>query len=386
MHALRTGLPLAAIMALAACKGAPGKASAGDAGVIRLKDEVAARAAAKQRAAMSCAEALPALPIESRDRGLPALLARCPVCDVSFEPLVALSRIDPDDGPGDDTPTAEQVLAVIDACGGLCSTRAREEIFDPLRQAHEGQAPSRPWRKLAEICPEAVGVDAHTLRFARGTWFALHQVVRALWSADLPTELAAARDAAVLEFPLPAYSAASTAIALPSLGGLMSWAPRIHVTIAAKEIRIGALAWVTVKDGALQLVDAPDQDYPGPAVALDQAAAAIATLRATLAAAPRPANAELAPVLIAPRALPARRIAEVVAAIGDGAFLAATTRMASGNAWPEPVGAAPIELVARAGAGVHTITLPATATARDLADALAAAHAQGHFRAHLVVK
>lgn len=365
-------------LALVACKSDGGKrdkatgAPARDAGLIRAEDVKAERAATRASATAACAEALATRSTAGPDRGLAALLARCGVCGVSFEPLVALSRIDPDDGPGPDVPTADEALAVLDACDAVCSTRARQELFEPLRAAHDGQAPSRPWRKLAEVCPDAIGVDARTRRFARGSWFALHQVVRALWSAEAPAAFTAARAAADLEFPLPPYSEASTALALPDVDGaaLAPWLPRVHLTVTDKDVRVGALPWVTADAGRLVLVPAPGDDYPGIAVPLPQLRAAVTALTAELGKTTRPANAALQPVILAPRGLPARRVAEVVAALGGGAYLGVTPRAPGAVAWSEPVGALAIELVADA-PGAAAVAVPADATAQDVATALA---------------
>ncbi|MCB9573639.1 MAG: hypothetical protein H6709_16285, partial [Kofleriaceae bacterium] len=392
---------------LGGCKGKDKHAS-DDTGVVRVADVKAERAQARRAATAACIDGLatPAPP-GALDGGLGALLDRCQVCGVSWQPVVALSRIDPDDGPGPDVPPADRAIAVLDACDALCSTRAREEIAGPMRDAAAGQAPSQPWRKLAEVCPDVMGTDARTIRFARGTWFALAEVGRALWSPDVTAAQAARRDAAALEFPLPPYSQVSTAVALPESDVLAPWLPRIGVTIAATELHVGALPWVEVTDGKLALVPAPGDAYPGVNVPLPSAAAALGDLRGALTGSKHRADADLSPVLLAPRAMPAARVLEVMAALPGPQFLAATRKTRGAEPWAEPLGAIPVSLaagpapagvprIAPTGLGADAATeiqsllaeaeghrdlsvlvLPAGATVSYLADALGAMHAGG---------
>jgi hypothetical protein len=284
---------------------------------------------------VACRTALAAPRAEDVDGGLGAVLAACTPCGVPWDPLIRISSIDPESS-ATALPEPVAVLDVLDACKTPCSSAARSEVGAALRQAD--RKPAAPWRKIAERCPGALQLDAHTRRFARGTWYALERI-------------AAAVPDATAEFPLPPFSEASTALALPRVDAVAPWHPRYHVTVAADMIHAGALPFVRVTRGGLSLVG---EDYPG--VKTD---------------APAPPAGEKI-VLIAPKSLRASRLLEVAAKLPAPVYLAATPHRHAAP-WPEPLGAIATPF-ATAGTGTK-VELPATATVSDVAAALAAAPA-----------
>ncbi|MCA9679527.1 MAG: hypothetical protein KC464_31135, partial [Myxococcales bacterium] len=108
--AVAAAVALAGLTTLGGCKGKDKHAS-DDTGVVRVADVKAERAQARRAATAACIDGLatPAPP-GALDGGLGALLDRCQVCGVSWQPVVALSRIDPDDGPGPDVPPADRAI------------------------------------------------------------------------------------------------------------------------------------------------------------------------------------------------------------------------------------------------------------------------------------
>lgn len=279
----------------------------------------------------------------SRAGGAAALLDGCTPCGVGWQPLVALSAFDPDVPPPDDLPAPTDVLAVLDACKASCTGTARTELTEILGEARIGKYPSKPWRKLAEACRGSLELDDRDRRYARGTWYALAQIAKALWSADVPAAVATARDAAPLEFALPPFSEASTALAVPKSDVLAAAPPRLHVTIDQATVRIGALPFVRLADGKAGLAPAPGTDYPGAEVGLDKLDHELAALVTESSKKPYSFDLSLAPVLIAPRGMPAKRLLEVLFRMpGSRAYLGATATKPAGNVWPEPLGAIPI--------------------------------------------
>jgi hypothetical protein len=280
----------------------------------------------------ACADALAAVPSPGHlDGGVAVLLDRCTPCGVSWRPLVALSSYDPDEPPTD-LPRADEVLAVLDACGATCVGRARDGAMDLLRAAWAGRTPAAPWKKIADRCDGALRVDAHTRRFARGTWYALDQLTRAVWRDDTPE----------VELPLPPLSEASTAFALPRVDRVAPWRPRVHVTITEDHVHVGVLPWVSLTAAGPALVPGPGVDYPGVRVEPDQLAAALTDVVRAVAGSRRRADAETRPIVIAPRAMPVARVLERIAGLPDRIHLAATPSLPGPTAWPEPVGAIPV--------------------------------------------
>ncbi len=293
--------------------------------------------ASRAEALAACTTAL-AAPRTGLDGGAGTLLAGCAPCGVSWTPLIMLSSFDPDGPAPESLPGAAAVLDVLDACQATCTGNARDALTSALRDAQAGKAPSKPWRKLAE-CKDALALDDRSERFARGTWYALAQIAKALWSADAPPALRAARDATPLEFPLPPLSESSTAIAVPHSDVLAAVPPRILVTIDQGAVRLGALPYVKLDAAGATLLTTAAPDYPGPLVPLETLDHQIAEI----VEASRALDLTVSPALIAPRGMPARRLIEVLARMpGSRAYLAATPATPPHAPWPEPIGAIPI--------------------------------------------
>jgi hypothetical protein len=76
------------------------------------------------------------------------------------------------------------------------------------------------------------------------------------------------------------------------------------------------------------------------------------------------------PIVIAPRAMRASRVLEVIGELPEPVYLAATPKTRIAEPWAEPVFAIPVALAWRP-EGAEPLMLPASSTVADLAEALA---------------
>jgi hypothetical protein len=284
-----------------------------------------------------------------------AALRHCRPCGVSFEPLVALSSTDPDEVPKG-LPGPVEVLEILDACRATCQGTARTEVAELLRSAQDGHTPAAPWRRMAERCDGALRTDEHTLRYARGTLYALDQIARAIWADDAPAAAKQLRDSPP-RFPLPPLTAASTGYAFPRVDAIGDQRLDLHVTISESQIHTGSLPWLVLTRDGPQLDDGVgSDDYPGDEISHDDLVKRIIGGRAAL--------------LIAPRKLRASRVLEVIDGVDASFYLATTPKTRGAEPWAEPVFSIPVVL-ATGPEGAEPLMLPASSTVADLAEALA---------------
>jgi hypothetical protein len=295
-----------------------------------------------------------------------AALRTCRPCGVSFAPLVALSSTDPDEVP-EGLPGPVEVFEILDACQATCQGTARTEVAELLRSAQEGHTPAAPWRRIADKCEGALRLDKSSVPFARGTWYALDQIKRAIWADDAGAWVTPLRDDPPV-FPLPPLTQASTGYAMPRVDALAAWRPRVHVTVTEKQVHVGALPWVILSKDGPKATSGFTRGYPGPEVEPGGVAAALRAI------ADRPDDdvpaGDAGPVVIAPRGLRASRVLEVIGELAQPVFLAATPKTRGAEPWPEPVFAIPVALAPRPD-GAEPLVLPASSTVANLAEALA---------------
>ena len=284
-----------------------------------------------------------------------AALRACKPCGVSFEPLAAMSRTDPDvETKG--LPGPVEVFAILDACKATCEGSARTEVAELLRSASDGHTPAAPWRRIAEKCDGALRTDEHTIRYARGTLYALDQIARALWADDAPAAVKEARTPAP-RFPLPPLTVASTGYAFPRVDAIGERRLDHHVTVSESQIHSGPLPWLLLTKDGPKLDDAPGQDdYPGDEVSHQ---ALVTQIRGGVAT-----------LLIAPRKLRASRVLEVIDGVDASFYLATTPKTRVAEPWAEPVFSIPVILATRPD-GAEPLMLPASSTVADLAEGLA---------------
>jgi hypothetical protein len=340
-----------AVCAVCACRGhdapghdppAPAPGSAQAAGDAPALDLAACRAAAAR---------VPQLPPARRAQ---ALLDACRPCG-DWQPLLAWNTPVTEGGP-----SRAAIERALVACHAFCEPNARQRFLGTL-DAARGQDTRGPWRYLGEICKAEVSADPDT-RFMGAPYFALDRIARALGDPGPgdPARLAA------IELPLPALSVTGVGVELPRAPETAAPAGPPALTIYASLILLSELPVARLSASGL----AVSGDYPGAEVAADRLAAALAQLAESTGS---PAAAPEAPVgdpvaLLAPRSLPAARIADVVAAAG-GHDLRLGVGLPGPGGWTLP-GTLPVALLARPAAHGVRIEL-----AGDPAPAIAAVRA-----------
>jgi hypothetical protein len=303
--------------ALASCKGRreaspPDPVPAGD----------AAAPDANLAACRAAAAGVPSLPPARRAQ---ALLDACQPCG----PWQTL--LDWNTPPASGGPSRAAIEQRMIACDAFCEPNARQRFLAVLDQTR-GQPTRGPWRHLGEMCKTQVSAVPDA-RFMGAPYFALDRIARALGRTG---DLAVLR----IEVPLPALSLSGVGMELPE-------APRVDpdagpdvLSVDSADILLGALPSARLSDTGL----AVSGNYPGAVIAPDR-------LAARLAAPPAEGAVRRPIVVLAPRALAAVRIAQVVAAAG-GQDLRLAAAIAGPGGWIVP-GAVPVALAGRPAGGVR---------------------------------
>lgn len=332
----------AAAAALAGCKdrrdASPGGSAAPPPGAPGASPGVAVDAAvadANLDACRAAAERAASLPPVRRAE---ALIDGCQPCG-DWTPLLAWNTPTSAGGP----PRAAIEAALI-ACKAFCSAASRQRFLNTL-DAARGQGVRGPWRHLGEMCKAEVSAVPDS-RFMGAPYFALDRIARALGALGDPALLAA------IEIPLPALGLSAVGFDLPEAAATSDAGPTA-LTVDAGQVVLGALPVAKLSATGLSVAG----DYPGAPVELGKLAAALAT----------PAFAGRAAAVLAPRALPAARIAQVVAAAKGHEVRIAAGAPGPGG-WSVPV-AVPVALIARSPGGVRI------ALGGDASAAVAAARA-----------
>ncbi|HSK05055.1 MAG TPA: hypothetical protein VK932_27590 [Kofleriaceae bacterium] len=282
----------------------------------------AAPPAAPDDWAERCESALADAPGVAPVHRLQAVLDNCQPCG-DWAPLLRWNAPAADGGP-----TTAAIEAAMDACRAYCKPAARAAFLGTLEAARGKHAP-RPWRELGAACGEEVSAKPDP-RYLSAPYFALDRIARAAAGHPRLGPLLA-----VLELPLPPLSITGSAFVLPASPVIVPDAGPVHVTVTMAEITVGALPRAKLGASGVTVL-AGDAPYPGTPVP-------IAALGATLARLSPGPDARIA--VIAPKAMPARRLADVIAAAGAHPLVLAAA--AGGpEGWSLP-GVVPIALSAK---------------------------------------
>ncbi len=331
-----------AVLAVLGCGGKKQAAPrAGDDGGVAIGADLGRCVATLERAATMT-------PVE---RG-GAVARGCGLCGKSWDALIAADRADTG-APFD----LEEIWAVVKACGGACSNQAAGAFRNQLTELGSGKPATRPWRGLASACGALMRVDAASERFASAPWYALAMIGDKLKAArsTLPAAEQARIDTALaaMLFPLPPFTAPGTGFIVPG-GGLRPGTPWLHITVTSDATFVGRLAFAHLAADGLRLVDG-GMPYPGTRLsALDGLAAALDAPRAAGAPPPPTLPDRIEePVLIAPRAAPARLVLDVTRALGAHRTYLAVAAPAPAALWRGLVAAHPLPFAATAPAGTR---------------------------------
>jgi hypothetical protein len=327
---------LAAVLvaALAGCRSkeppaaAPPAAPAEDAGAAPAADWAA-----------RCEAALAAAPQQQPVRRVQAILDGCRPCG-DWTPLLRWNVL-----PADGGPKSAQIEAAMDACRAYCKPEAKAAFLGTL-DASRGKHAPRPWRVLGETCGEAVSARGGT-RYMSAPYFALDRIARAAAAHEKLGPLLAA-----IELPLPPLSSTGGAFVLPAAPAIAPDAGPVHVTVSTTEITVGKLPRARLGAAGVT-VEAGEVLYPGAPVAPRGLAAALDQL----AAGP---DARIA--VIAPKAMAARRLIDVIAAAGEHRLVLAAAAAGSPEGWHLP-GVVPVVLSATEAPGALRLPLGESADA-----------------------
>lgn len=272
-----------------------------------------------------------------------AIVRGCGMCGKPWDPLLTADRADTG-APVD----LEAIWGVVEACGGACTNQSAGAFRNQLTELLPGKPTTKPWRVLADACPKLMHTDKASERFASGAWYALAMIGEKLHEArKLPGPEQARLDAALaaMLLPLPPLTAPGTAFIVPG-GGLRPGTPWKVITVTGDAVFVGRLAFAHLSANGLQLVDG-GTPYPGTRVDDD---AWLATRVNELALAGAPAPPTLTdridePVIIAPRAAPARLLLGAVSALGTEPTFLAVAAPAPAALWRGLVAAHPLPLL-----------------------------------------
>lgn len=230
---------VAIVLAFAACKGGASKlddigSGSGSAAPVVTTDWVPA-----------CRVTLEGLPKLGPARRVQAVLEGCQPCSTTaFLQWRTLS--------GDGGPRLEEIERSMESCEAFCSDKGRQAFYGAL-DAARGKQTERPWRRLAEVCPQS-GSDG---RFASAPLFALDRIARA--AAKDPT---LAPLLAQVELPLPPWAVSGSGAQLPESAVIKPLATRDVVTVTQTEVYVGTLPVATLGAEGVK-VDLGRLPYPG---------------------------------------------------------------------------------------------------------------------------
>jgi len=237
-----------------------------------------------------------------------ALLDACHPCG-DWLPLLTANKTQVQGGP----PRGAVEEAMV-GCNAFCDSNAKQRFLDALDGARGQEDTRKPWRLLGEACAAAVSAVPDT-RYMSAPYFALDRIARGI------------ADPAVLgkiEIALPPLTASGVGVDLPTAEPSSPEAGPAALTIDAHQTFIGVLPIATLSATGVK----PGAQYPGAEVPPNLIGAALSTLAARVISG--------APVaLLAPRSLPAIRIASAIATARGHAFRLAVGLPGPGN-WTLP--------------------------------------------------
>jgi hypothetical protein len=313
---MRTAVVLLA--ALAACKGKtndpPKETREGHVPPHPMPEQPPAPVPGDWAACKAALEAVPKLP---PNRQVAALIEGCKPCG-DWTPLLQWNTPTEDGGP-----KRQAIMDAMLGCKAWCDPNAKQRFLGTLDDARGKPTNRTPWRMLGEVCKDAVSA-APDPRFLSAPYFALDRIAR-----DVAARPDGAPLLAALDLPLPAVSLTGQGLVLPESGVTKPVTGGSQLTITAEDVRIGPLP--RAKLGANGITVSAGEPYPGNPVAL-------AALGAALDKLPQPV------VIFAPKALPAARLAEVLAAAKPRPLYLALAMTSPLPGWPI-YGMSPVELV-----------------------------------------
>ena len=271
----------------------------------------------------ACRAALPAIARRPPAERAQALLDACHPCG-DWTPLLDWNTRADDHGP-----TRAAIDQAMAACRAYCDGNAKQRFLGTLDSAR-GLPTRQPWRLLGEACKDAVSAVPDA-RYMTAPFFALDRIARALGPAG---------EQAAIDLPLPAVGMTGVAIEIPS--GKLAPADATGaavITVDATHAQVGTLPTATLTAHGLAI----HGDYPGPTVALDAIAGALGSAHPPV-------------IVIAPHAIAARRVADIVHAAGRPVELAIAAPSPTG--WTV-AGALPIALIAKPAAHATTLSVRA---------------------------
>ena len=285
----------------------------------------------------ACKAALESVPKLPPNRQVAALIDGCRPCG-DWTPLLTWNTPTEDGGP-----KRKAIEEAMLGCKAYCDPNAKQRFVGTLDEARGKPTNRTPWRMLGELCKESVSA-APDARFISAPYFALDRIAR-----DVAARPDGAPLLAALDLPLPAVSLTGQGLVLPESGVTKPATPGSQITITADDVRVGPLPRAKLGPGGITV--SAGEPYPGNPVPL-------AGLGAALDKLPQPV------LVFAPKALPAARLAEVLAAAKPRTLYLALAMTSPLPGWPV-YGMSPVEL-AGASAGKPAITYQLGDTGDDV--------------------
>lgn len=287
------------------------------------------------------------MPTFARDQ---LILDGCRVCG-DPTPLLRWSTATERGGPK--RTEIEQALA---ACNAFCDPNAKQRFFGALDNAR-GTTSHAPWRSLGEVCKDKISATPDT-RLASAPLLVLDRIGRAV--AGRGGDLA--NLVADLDLAVPAVTVSGIGPALPSVDVALVTPQPKQVSIIGDDVFVGDLPRGRLGATGVTV----SGDYPGKPAQLGQLGTAF----------------EGKAVILAPLATPAKKIVELVAAVGDGRLYLAADAPGAPEDWVLP---GMIDVALKSGGG-SPITVTGEMSVQNLADELAKRAARHETSAGLVAR
>ena len=313
---------ICAVLALG-CKGKPAAEGSGGSAARPEVDW------GKCEAALKKAKGLPTF---ARDQ---VIIDGCRVCG---DPTPLLRWSTPAESGGPKRAAIEQAVA---ACDAFCDPNAKQRFFGTLDNAR-GTSSHVPWRNLGEICKDKVSAVPDT-RLASAPLLLLDRIGRAIAGRGGET----ASLIADLDIAVPAVTLSSVGPALPNVDGALATPAAHQISILGDDLFVGELPHARL--GATGV--AVTGEYPGKAATLEQLGTSF----------------EGKAVILAPLATPAKRVVELVAAVGDGRLYLGADAPGAPDDWVLP---GMIDVALKSG-GANPIIVTPDMTVQNLATELA---------------
>jgi len=246
----------------------------------------------------ACQAALKLTPSLPATRRADAIIAACHPCG-DWTPILSWQKL-----PADGGPTRTQIEDAMVTCKAYCEPNAKMRFLGTLDDARM-KGTRTPWRELGEMCREHVSAVPDA-RYMAASYFALDRIARDVAARPGGPELLAP-----IELPLAPVSVSAVGITIPDSPLSKPELMRVGIMVTRSEISVGTLP---VAKLGVSGVTVSGDSFPGRAVTQKELPEAIAKLGGKAA-------------VFAPSAMPASRLAEVVAGgWGETVYLAVTSQ------------------------------------------------------------